>query len=148
VRRGAVGDHVGVITIDAATIDDVDEVVDLWNREGGPTSHAGQRAEALALLRWNPEALLVARHGVRLVGTLIVGWDGWRCHLYRLVVEPHDRRSGVARDLVAEARRRAKASGAVKIDAMVESGNAPAVAFWAAAGFDQDTSDRRWSLFL
>ncbi len=43
----------------------------------------------------------------RVVGTLIVGWDGWRCHLYRLAVDRTVRRSGIAGTLVAEARRRA-----------------------------------------
>jgi ribosomal protein S18 acetylase RimI-like enzyme len=137
-----------VDTIGVAEVEDVDAVVDLWNREGGPTSHPGRRAEALALLRWNPDSLLVARRDGVVVGTLVVGWDGWRCHLYRLVVEPHARRGGVARALVAAARRQAAAWGAVKIDATVDMQNSSAIAFWEAGGFDLDTSSGRWSLFL
>jgi ribosomal protein S18 acetylase RimI-like enzyme len=137
-----------VDTIGVATVEDVDAVVDLWTREGGPTSHPGRRGAALALLRWNPDSLLVARRDGVVVGTLIVGWDGWRCHLYRLVVEPHARRGGVARALVVAAQRRAAAWGAAKIDATVDTQNGTAIAFWEAEGFELDRSSGRWSLFL
>jgi ribosomal protein S18 acetylase RimI-like enzyme len=90
--------------------------------------------------------LEIARRDGRVVGTLIAGWDGWRCHVYRLVVEPSARRLGVARALVAEAQLRAAARGARRIDAMVDIGNAPAISFWKSVGFELDTRDGRWSL--
>ena len=134
--------------IRSANAEDLDEVVDLWHREGGPTSLPGGISEARSLLRRDPDALLVARVDEAVVGSLIVGWDGWRCHLYRLVVEPRCRRSGVATGLVAEAKARAHASGARKIDAMVNFNNESAVAFWEGQQFDQDPRDGRWSLRL
>ena len=134
-------------TIRPATTDDVDAVVDLWNRAAGPTRHAGQGTDAARLLRRDPDALLVADNG-RVVGTLIVGWDGWRCHMYRLAVEPSLRRAGIASALVEAARARARARGATRLDAMVNAENAGAVAFWESSGFDLDTADRRWSLLL
>jgi ribosomal protein S18 acetylase RimI-like enzyme len=134
-----------MVSIRAATVEDVDDVVDLWKREGGPTRHAGQRDETLTLLHRDAEALLVARDDERIVGTLVVGWDGWRCHLYRLAVEPVARRNGVARALVAAARERAAACGAVRLDAMVDTGNTGAIAFWERVGFDVDTHAGRWS---
>jgi ribosomal protein S18 acetylase RimI-like enzyme len=122
--------------------------VDLWRREGGPTRLAGGAEDARRLLTRDPDALLIAEDDTgRLLGTLIVGWDGWRCHLYRLVAEPEQRRSGVARALVEAARDRALALGATRIDAMVDPDNDAAVGFWAAVGFELDV-DRRWSLLL
>jgi ribosomal protein S18 acetylase RimI-like enzyme len=128
--------------------EDLDEVADLWHREGGPTSLPGGVSEARALLRRDPDALLIARVDKALVGSVIVGWDGWRCHLYRLVVEPRWRRSGVATGLVAEARARAQTQGAHKIDATVNFDNGPAIAFWEGQQFEQDPRDGRWSLRL
>ena len=127
---------------------DLDAVVDLWSREGGPTSMPCGIAEADALLRRDPDALLVAVADGTMVGTLIVGWDGWRCHLYRLVVEPAWRRRGVASRLVAEATRRARALGAKKIEALIALANPPAIEFWEAQGLELDRRDGRWMMPL
>lgn len=133
--------------IRAAVLEDVPRIVDLWDRAGGPTRHAGRDEEATRLLRHDPEALLIAERDGVLVGTLIVGWDGWRCHIYRLAVEPTMRRTGLARRLARAAVHRAVRLGAARLDAMVDPGNETAVAFWEAMGFDLDV-DRRWSLLL
>jgi ribosomal protein S18 acetylase RimI-like enzyme len=137
-----------VVTIGGATFEVVDDVLDLWTREGAHTRRPPGRAEVSALVARDEQALLVARDDERIVGTLIVGWDGWRCHLYRLVVEPTARRHGVARDLVAAARARAAGLGASRMDAMVDTENAAAVAFWEHVGFDVDTRSGRWSIVL
>jgi ribosomal protein S18 acetylase RimI-like enzyme len=137
-----------MVTVRCALVDDLPAVVAVWNRAGGPTRHTGHGDEAEALLRRDPEALLVAENDGQIVGTLIVGWDGWRCHLYRLAVEPAARRSGVASLLTAEARRRATGLGAVRVDAMVNRGNAGAVAFWESVGFAFDAPEGRWSTLL
>jgi ribosomal protein S18 acetylase RimI-like enzyme len=131
--------------IRSATVDDVAEVVDLWSRAGGPTSIPGGVAEATALLRRDRDALVIARVSDVLVGCVIVGWDGWRCHLYRLVVEPDARRRGAATRLVAEAAARARALGARKIDATVSLTNESAIAFWERQEFEHDPRDGLWS---
>jgi ribosomal protein S18 acetylase RimI-like enzyme len=98
------------------------------------------------LLARDPEALIVAcddQDGV--IGSLIVGWDGWRCHLYRLVVHPDHRRMGVAGQLLAEARQRAQQLGAPRLDAMVHRDNVGAIAFWDAQSFELQDDDARWS---
>jgi ribosomal protein S18 acetylase RimI-like enzyme len=136
------------VEIRTATVDDLDDVVDLWSREGGPTSLPGHVPEAQVLLRRDPEALVIARVDDAIVGSVIVGWDGWRCHLYRLVVEPQWRRTGVAMRLVAEAVARARALGARKVDATVRLENSPAVGFWEGQDFERDPRDGRWSLQL
>jgi ribosomal protein S18 acetylase RimI-like enzyme len=134
--------------IRTAREDDVDAVVDLWRREGGPTSMPCGPTEAITLFRRDPDAILIAHDDVGLVGTLIVGWDGWRCHLYRLVVEPRCRRHGIASRLVDEAKRRARALGAGKIEALVALDNEPAVEFWEAQDLELDRRDGRWMIAL
>jgi ribosomal protein S18 acetylase RimI-like enzyme len=79
------------------------------------------------------------------VGTVILGWDGWRAHLYRMAVRPDHRRKGVGRLLLDAAAKRARAIGARRLDALVHEGNELGVAFWAPLGFVRDVEDRRWT---
>ena len=125
------------IVIRAARPDDVDEVLELWARAAGPTSLPGTAASVTGLLERDPEAI---------VGSLIVGWDGWRCHLYRLAVDADHRRRHVGAQLVARAREQAQKLGARRIDAMVDGNNGAGVSFWSALGFTVlAPEDRRFS---
>lgn len=137
-----------VLTIRSAERDDLDEVVRVWEHSAGPTRHAGQRPEAERLFDHDADAILLAELNGELVGTLIVGWDGWRCHLYRLAVVGTVRRQGVGRALLQRAVSRAAGLGAVRVDAMVDLGNRAGVAFWESEGFEFDQADGRWSLML
>jgi ribosomal protein S18 acetylase RimI-like enzyme len=138
-----------LVEIRNAVLGDVDEIVELWRQFGGPTRSLGQHDEARALLARDRDALIVACiDSAGVIGSLIVGWDGWRCHLYRLVVHPDHRRGGVAGRLLAEGRRRAVALGAARLDAMVHRDNESAIAFWQAQDFELQDDDARWSLTL
>ena len=127
---------------------DLDAVVDLWAREGGPTSMPCGHREAAALLHRDSDALMVAVTDGTVIGTVIVGWDGWRCHLYRLVVETEWRRRSVASRLVAEANRRARALGAGKVEALIALANTPAIEFWERQDLVRDDDTGRWTIRL
>ena len=128
-----------------ATAADLPAVVALWDLAGGPTRTPPSLADAERLFARDPGALLVADVDGEVVASLIVGWDGWRCHLYRLATHPDHRRRGLAAELVATAVLRARALGASRIDAMVNDANEGARGFWAAAGFALEDDDSRWS---
>lgn len=129
--------------IRTATTEDLPTVVDLWARAGGPTHLPFSIPEVTRLVARDPEALIVAVVDGLVAGTLIVGWDGWRCHMYRLAVEPDLRRRGIARALIAEAEARAVAHGAIRLDAIVDLDNTQAIALWEAVGFELDPKDGR-----
>jgi ribosomal protein S18 acetylase RimI-like enzyme len=133
-----------MIEIRTAERNELEAVVDLWNREGGPTRHPGGHAEAVTLFNRDPEALLVAVTGGMIVGAVIAGWDGWRFHIYRLAVDRSARRQGVAGCLMATVHKRANEIGAARIDAMVDPDNSSAIAFWRSLGYELDR-DARWS---
>ena len=124
------------ITIRCARSDEVDVVLALW-KNGQPVSSSTDDPEGvLGLLQRDPAALFVAETDERLVGTLIVGWDGWRAGLYRLVVLPEVRRSGIATQLIQAGEARLRELGARRISCMVMSDHDHANAFWRAMGYE------------
>ncbi|GAA0524753.1 GNAT family N-acetyltransferase [Paractinoplanes ferrugineus] len=97
-----------------------------------------------ALHQRDPDALIVAVDGEEIVGTVIAGWDGWRCHLYRLAVAPSRRREGIGRALIDAAERRFRALGGIRADAMVLDDNADAHGAWSAGGYRRQAEWSRW----
>jgi ribosomal protein S18 acetylase RimI-like enzyme len=132
------------ISIRAGRPDEVEAVLDFWQRaEASPTST--ETAEAVrVLLERDPEALIVAEAGGEIVGTLVVGWDGWRATFYRLAVDPAQRRGGLGTELVRVGEERLRALGAKRLNAIAESHKPAAMGFWAAAGYELQTSRSRF----
>ena len=124
--------------------DDVVAVLDLWRRAEASASPTETAADLEGLLERDPDALLVAESGGVLVGCLIVGWDGWRGAFYRLAVDPSHRRRGLALELVGAGEARLRAFGARRLAAIVESHEPGAMAFWAAAGYELQSSRSRF----
>jgi len=131
-----------------ATAEDVGEVLALWAAAGGPTRTVPTASAVNQLLETDPHALVLAEDDGRVIGTMIAGWDGWRCHLYRLAVDPGYRRKGVATLLVEAAVAHARELGASRVDAMVDGTNSLGQAFWNASAFALDEVEQRWSLLV
>lgn len=128
----------------AGTAADIDDVLALWKRaETGPST-----TESAADLRWllerDADALLLADDEGRVVGSLIAGWDGWRGTFYRLAVDSAHRRRGLATRMVGAGEERLRALGAKRLNAIVESEEADAMAFWAAAGYELQAARSRF----
>ncbi|MEU2386566.1 GNAT family N-acetyltransferase [Streptomyces sp. NPDC012461] len=128
----------------AATAADVDAVLAFWKVAAEGTSISDDRTGVERLVARDPEALILAEQDGELAGTVIAGFDGWRCHLYRLAVHPERRRQGVASALLAAAEERFTALGGRRADAMVLRDNATAHRAWRAAGYGPEERWRRW----
>jgi ribosomal protein S18 acetylase RimI-like enzyme len=124
---------------------DVTAVLDLWRRADASPSPTESAADVGGLLRRDPEALLLAEadDGV-IVGSLIVGWDGWRGTFYRLAVDPAHRRHGLATALVRTGEGRFRTLGARRVTAIAESHKPAAMAFWASVGYELQSSRSRF----
>ena len=134
-----------ILTIREATSDDVDAVLTLWDVAADPGRTILDEREDLGRLLAAPGgALLIADADGRLVGTVVVGWDGWRGNLYRLVVHTEHRRQGVGRQLVAQAEHVLRAHGCPRITALVHLELPEAPSFWPAAGYALDADVGRF----
>jgi ribosomal protein S18 acetylase RimI-like enzyme len=131
IRPGRAGDVLGVL--------------ELWRRAEASASSTESAEDVGGLLLRDPEALLLAEtDDGEIVGTLIVGWDGWRGGFYRLAVDPAHRRHGLATALVRAGEERLRALGAHRLNAIVESHEPDAMAFWASVGFECQESRSRF----
>ncbi|MEV5461622.1 GNAT family N-acetyltransferase [Streptomyces cellulosae] len=132
------------LRIRAAGPGDLDAVLAFWRTAAEGTSISDDRASVERLVSRDPEALILAELDGELAGTVIAGFDGWRCHLYRLAVHPGHRRQGVATALLAAAEERFTALGGRRADAMVLQRNETAHHAWGAAGYAPEERWRRW----
>ncbi|MFJ6525633.1 GNAT family N-acetyltransferase [Streptomyces longwoodensis] len=132
------------LRIRAAEPGDLDAVLAFWRTAAEGTSISDDRDGVERLLARDPEALVLAESAGELVGTVIAGFDGWRCHLYRLAVHPGHRRRGIGSALLAAAEERFARLGGRRGDAMVLTRNETAHHAWRAAGYTPQEQWRRW----
>ncbi|MFD9464735.1 GNAT family N-acetyltransferase [Streptomyces sp. NPDC060027] len=132
------------LRIRAARPEDLDAVLAFWKVAAEGTSISDDRNGVERLVARDPEALLLAEREGELVGTVIAGFDGWRCHLYRLAVHPGRRRLGIGSALLAAAEERFVRLGGRRGDAMVLRRNETAHHAWRAAGYAPEEHWRRW----
>ncbi|MFF4150736.1 GNAT family N-acetyltransferase [Streptomyces sp. NPDC001651] len=128
----------------SATARDLDAVLAFWKSAAEGTSISDDRDGVERLVARDPEALILAELDGELAGTVIAGFDGWRCHLYRLAVHPDRRRQGIGSALLAAAEERFVRLGGRRGDAMVLERNTRAHHAWRGAGYTPEDHWRRW----
>ncbi|WP_248960778.1 GNAT family N-acetyltransferase [Sphaerisporangium perillae] len=132
------------LTVRAGVVQDVEAVLAFWLAAAEGTDRHDSAESVRRLIERDPEALLIAELDGRMVGTVIAGWDGWRCHLYRLAVDPAHRRKGIGRVLLDTAEKRFSEYGGMRADAMVLHDNTLAHHAWTAAGYVRQPQWGRW----
>ena len=133
-------------TIRHATKDDVDGILELWRRADAHPSATDTPHDLGHVIDAPHAAVFVAVAGDgTLVGSVIATFDGWRGNLYRMAVDPKERRCGLARRLSTEAEDWLRAAGARRLSALVEGDREIAQSFWAAVGFEHYEGMRRYS---
>jgi ribosomal protein S18 acetylase RimI-like enzyme len=143
--RGLAPSPLAGATVRVATLADVDDVLAFWRAAAEDSDRPADRREAVQrLIARDPDALLLVVASDGILGCVVIGWDGWRAHIYRLAVHPDHRRRGLGRWLLELAEQRLRAGGAIRIDAMVLDANTSAHGLWSAAGYTRQQNWSRW----
>jgi ribosomal protein S18 acetylase RimI-like enzyme len=133
------------LTFRSAVPADVDSILLFWKEAAEDSNRPTDTREAVdRLIRRDADALVLVTNGHSIVGSLVIGWDGWRCNLYRLAVHPDYRRRGIGTSLLKRAEERFVAFGGARADAMVLDGNDSAHELWSRAGYTQQGEWSRW----
>ena len=133
------------LTFRSAVFADVDAVLSFWSQAAEDSHRLPDSPAAVErLIARDAAALILVMDGDIIVGSLVIGWDGWRCHLYRLAVHPDYRRRGIGRSLLTIAEDRFRAFGGTRADAMVLDDNDSAHQLWAQIGYVRQPEWSRW----
>ena len=120
------------------TINDYDQMIDLWKKAGLPYKPKGRdsREAIKRQIEADPELFLGAFHGERLIGTVIGSCDfrmkGW---INRLAVDSEYRGKGIAQRLVTEMEQILKSKGVVVIAALIELPNSASISLFKKLGY-------------
>jgi putative acetyltransferase len=108
------------------TINDYDEVINVWKRSDGVgLSDADSKEGIKRFLKRNPGLSYVAVDGGKIIGAALCGHDGRRGYIHHLAVEQERRRQGLGRSLVA------------KCHLFVYGENQNAIEFWNKVGWSE-----------
>jgi ribosomal protein S18 acetylase RimI-like enzyme len=88
-----------------------------------------------ALMLHETSRVLVAMVDGEVGGTAVASYDGWRAYIYHVAVAPALRRKGIGHELMAEAERYLRSSGARYVYLTVNEENTEGLALAAEAGY-------------
>ncbi|MGH8142619.1 MAG: GNAT family N-acetyltransferase [Steroidobacteraceae bacterium] len=125
------------VTVREIRTDECAAVLQLWQLIDSKSAVTDTLDYLQDLINRAGDLLLVAEIAGQIIGTVLGAWDGWRGHIYRLVVHPDYRHQGIAHALVQEVELRLHHKGARRIYAL--SNTKEGVLFWSASRYEATT---------
>ena len=131
-------------TVKKVTIDDYDQIFDLWNsteQSRRALNPVDDTREGIGrYLKRNPNTCFAAVKDDRIVGVILTGHDGRRGIIHHMCVHPDYRRMGIAAHLVSLAEDALQEEGIQKVFGLVFKDNDIANAFWERQGYTVRTN--------
>lgn len=113
-------------------------VVDLWKKCGLVVPQNDPVEDIQKKLDFQPSLFFVALLGGRLIGSVMVGYEGHRGWINYLAVWPEFQRRGYGKKLVEKAVEELRKLGCLKVNLQVRESNALAIGFYEHLGFKDD----------
>jgi ribosomal protein S18 acetylase RimI-like enzyme len=118
--------------------EDEADVTDLWKRCGLLRPWNDPAKDIRRKRGVNPEWFLVAVLGQRIIGTIMIGYEGHRGWINYLAVDPVQQRLGIGRRLMHRAEEILKQAGCPKVNLQVRADNKVAAEFYRSLGYTSD----------
>lgn len=126
------------MTIRRFQIEDMDSVIDLWDRTGLIYTQNPPREDIMfAIDSGHGDVLVMEEHGT-LIGSVMVGHDGHRGWIYYLSVDPNQQNSGRGEKLVRAAEDWLKERGVRKLELQIRDTNTTVQEFYKKIGYDHE----------
>jgi len=126
--------------IRAFDIADQAAVIDLWDACGLLVAWNNPEKDIARKLKVDADLFLVGESDGNIVATVMGGYEGHRGWINYLAVSPQHQRKGYAREMMQHVEQLIRQKGCPKINLMVRAANTEATAFYAAIGYDTETS--------
>ena len=119
------------------TINDYEEIVDLWSRAELPFKPKGRDSrEAMTVqMKANPDFFLGTFEDSNLVGVVVLSCDVRKGWINRLAVDPDYRHRGIAKALIAESERTLRKRGIRIFCVLIEDYNAISKKLFEECGY-------------
>ena len=115
-----------------------DAVVDLWRKCNLVVPQNDPVEDIHRKLVFQPDLFFVALLDGKVIGSIMVGYDGHRGWMNYLAVLPEHQRHGYGRKLVEKAVDELKRLGCLKVNLQVRRSNVSVVEFYKHLGFKDD----------
>jgi ribosomal protein S18 acetylase RimI-like enzyme len=115
-----------------------DAVVDLWRKCNLVVPQNDPVEDIQRKLVFQPDLFFVALLDGKVVGSIMVGYEGHRGWMNYLAVLPEHQRRGYGRKLVEKAVEELKRLGCLKVNLQVRRSNVSVVEFYKHLGFKDD----------
>ncbi len=127
------------VTILPMTIDDYDDVRNLWMtiRGFGIRALDDSREDIQRFIERNPTTSVVARCDGKIVGSILCGSDGRQGALYHVCVAREYRRRGIGTHMVGYCMHQLRLMGINKVALIAFADNSVGNAFWKQIGWKQ-----------
>ena len=113
-------------------------VIELWRRCELLRPQNDPKKDIARKLKVQRELFLVGEIDGNVVASVMAGYDGHRCWVNYLAVNPRQQRRGLGRQIMAEVERLMRERGCAKINLQVRTTNPGVIEFYKRIGFAID----------
>lgn len=117
---------------------DLSQVIDLWVKTGLVVAQNDPAKDIARKLNVDPDLFLLGISHNRVIGTVMVGYEGHRGWINYLAVDPQQQRCGVGQMLMSAAESELAKRGCPKVNLQIRRSNKGVIEFYESMGYRED----------